>query len=226
MIRIIQTRITPSNWILLITEKLWKMPREKFAGRIIIKKGVEIGIQHGSTLEKCVKHAREYPYDFIIGSFHCAEGYELYGSSYFNGRTAKDSYLVFYTYMLENLKQYKDYDVIGHFNIIDRYTNEMANPSVYMDLVEEILKVIIADGKGLEINTSSFRYGMGERTTPAGEILKLFKDLGGEIVTFGSDAHRAEDIGYKLDYAEHMARSAGFRYVATYDQRKPVFIKL
>jgi histidinol-phosphatase (PHP family) len=200
--------------------------QEKYGNRIKIVKGIEIGIQHGKTLDKCIKAARDFNYDFIIGSFHCAEGHELYGGSFFRGRSVERSYLAFYNYMYDNLLKYKDYDVLGHFNVIDRYTERIPSASGYMDIVEEILKLIIADGKGLEINTSSFRYGMGDRTTPANEILSLYGNLGGEIITIGSDAHRPRDLGHMFDHAVEMIRNAGIKYLTTFEQRKPKFISL
>lgn len=194
--------------------------------KIVIRKGVEIGIQHGDTMKRCITCANSFDYDFIIGSFHCAEGYELYGDSYFSGRSPEESYVAYYTYVYENLKEYKDYNVLGHLNIIDRYTDKIADPASYMDIVAEILKQIISDGKGLEINTSSFRYGLGDRTTPALDMLQLYKDLGGEIMTIGSDAHRPKDVAFKIDYAQELLRTLGFRYLTTFEQRKPVFVKL
>jgi histidinol-phosphatase (PHP family) len=95
-----------------------------------------------------------------------------------------------------------------------------------MDMIEVILKKLIDAGKGIEINTSSFRYGMGERTTPTPGILKRYVELGGEIVTTGSDAHRVRDMGYMLDFAEQMIRNAGLNYIATFKARKPVMIRL
>ncbi len=200
--------------------------KEAYKGGIKVLKGIEIGIQHGASMEKCREKAKEYDYDFIIGSFHCAEGCELYGTRFFDGRSAEDSYIANYTYVRDCLLQYRDYDVIGHLNIIDRYTDHIAPSESYMDMVEEILKIVIADGKGIEINTSSFRYGMGERTTPTREMFQLYKDLGGEIVTIGSDAHRTRDIGTGFNFAVEMIKDAGLRYLTTYDQRKPSFIKL
>lgn len=200
--------------------------KEQFQGKIKVIKGIEIGIQHGETLALCSNAVKSYPYDFVLGSFHCAEGFELYRKGYFDNRSVDASYEAFYNYMYDCLRVYKDYDVLGHFNIIDRYTPSIPSKNVYMDIVEEILKGIIEDGKGIEINTSSFRYGLGERTTPAIEILQLFKDLGGEIVTTGSDAHKMKDIGDHLDYAEEMIKSVGLKYVATFDQRRPSFHKL
>lgn len=197
-----------------------------FKDRIKVIKGIEIGIQHGETLKKCMKEALGYDYDFILGSFHCAQGFDLYGTKYFQDRSIEDSYFAFYTYMYDCLKIYKDYDVLSHFNIIDRYSDRIPSPSLYMDIIESILKMIIDDGKGIEINTSSFRYSMGDLTTPSQGILQLYKDLGGEIITMGSDAHKVKDIGYKLDFAQHMIKSVGLKYLTTYDQRIPNFIKL
>ena len=121
--------------------------KKAYRNKIKVLKGVEIGIQHGAILEKCKEKAKEFDYDFIIGSFHCAEGYELYGTRYFANRSAEDSYIAYYTYVRDCLLQYKEYDVIGHLNIIDRYTDRIAASDVYMHLIEEILKIVIADGK-------------------------------------------------------------------------------
>lgn len=200
--------------------------KETFKNRIKVLQGVEIAIQHGSTLEKCKKAAKDYDYDFIIGSFHCAEGIELHRRLFYENRPAEDAYIAYYTYIRDCLKNFHDYDILGHINYIDRYTDRVPSSSVYMDLVEDILKNIISDGKGIEINTSSSRFGMGDKTTPSKEILKLYCDLGGEIVTIGSDAHKAEYVGDRLDEAVEMMKSAGLKYLATYDQRKLNFIKL
>lgn len=200
--------------------------KETYKNRIKVVKGIEIGIQHGETIEKCRAAANSFDYDFIIGSFHFAEGYELYRKGFFVGRSAEDYYRAYYTYMFDCLSKYKDYDVLGHINYIDRYSDRIPDFSVYMDLVEEIFKMIIADGIGIEINTSSFRYGMGERTIPTNKMLQLYKDLGGEIITVGSDAHRTKDVGCRLDTAIEMIKASGIKYLATFEQRKLKPLKL
>lgn len=200
--------------------------KEKYRNEIQVVKGIEIGIQHGATLQKCIDAANFYDYDFIIGSFHCAEGYELAMGGFFDNRSVEDATEAFYRYNYDCLSVYKDYDVLGHINVIDRYGAYIPRYNNLWDVVEEILKMIIYDGKGIEINTSSFRYGMGEYTTPSQEILRMYKDLGGEIITVGSDAHRIKDLGYKIAWAYEKMKGVGFKYVATYRQRKPSFIKL
>ena len=197
-----------------------------FRNRINVKKGIEIGIQHGETLKKCSSAANSGDYDFIIGSFHCAEGFELSCGDFFEGRSAADAIAAFYRYNILCLSSYNDFDVLGHINVIDRYAPELPDPDSNRDLLEELLTLIIEKGKGIEINTSSFRYGMGDHTTPTEQILRLYKKLGGEIITVGSDAHRPQDVGYAIDWAYDKLRGLGYRYVTTFCEREPSFNKL
>jgi histidinol-phosphatase (PHP family) len=198
---------------------------KKYDGKIKLVKGIEIGIQHDVTKD-CRAMAEAYPFDFVIGSFHCAEGFEITDEAYAKERRAEELYRGFYAYVLQCLKLYKDYDVLGHLNVIDRYAARIAADEVYYDLVEEIVRLLVADGKGLEINTSCFRYNMGERTTPTADMLRLYALAGGEIVTVGSDAHRASDVGFMLDRAAAMAREAGLKYLATFEKREVKFVKI
>ena len=124
----------------------------------------------------------------------------------------------------------KDYSVVGHLNIVDRYLynlrpEEPINPEGAMEYIEEILKMVIYDGKGIELNTSSFRYGL-PILTPSVEILQLYHDLGGEILTLGSDAHGPDYIADHFDYACEVLSSIGFRYVCTFAERKPAFHRI
>ncbi len=206
--------------------KMLEQCKEKYKDEIKVIKGIEVGIQDGETLKKCTGTVNSYNYDFIIGSFHCAEGYELAMGGFFDNRSVEEATEAFYKYNYQCLSVYKDYDVLGHINVIDRYGPYIPKYENLWDIIREILKVIIYDGKGIEINTSSFRYGMGEYTTPSHEILCLYKDLGGEIITVGSDAHRVRDLGSGIGWAYEKMKSVGFKYVTTYNQRKPSFVKL
>lgn len=194
---------------------------EDYKGKLKVIKGIELGLQK-KVLKLCSSTVDSFDYDFILGSFHCAENKELYGGDFFKHRTVAQAYRDFYTYVFECLSVYKDYSVLGHFNILDRYTSIIPDDSVYMDIVEAIFKMIISDGKGIEINTSSFRYGMGKRMTPSLEILRYYKSLGGSIITIGSDAHFPKDVGYKLDFMPEFLKSEGFDYITTFDKLKPI----
>ncbi|HHX14238.1 MAG TPA: histidinol-phosphatase HisJ family protein [Clostridiales bacterium] len=197
-----------------------------FRGRLSIRKGIEIGLQHGATLDKCRAAARGQDYDFIIASFHCAEGMELSCGDFFRGRTANEAARAFYIYNLETLADYDDFDVIGHINGVDRYSPQLPTHDAYWDLFEELLRLIIDKGRGIEINTSSFRYKMGDHTTPTTDMLKLYRSLGGEIVTVGSDAHLPHSVGDHIDWGYDKLRELGFKYYTSFEQRKPIFHKL
>lgn len=219
-----------SEWPSTLDFESYHREMEKIAKRykdkIKIIKGIEIGIQHGKTLEKCRQAAKAYDYDFIIGSFHCAEGFELSCGDFYENRSPEEAACAFYRYNLKCLEDFDDFDVLGHINVVDRYGPGIPEDASYMDEFSDVLRLLIEKGKGIEINTSSFRYGMGIRTTPTKEMLKLYKDLGGEIVTIGSDAHSPKDVAYALDWGCEMLKSAGFKYLTIYRNRFPEFINL
>lgn len=196
---------------------------KKYAGRITIVKGMEIGIMD-SQLEECRRAVRDFSYDFIIGSFHCLRGKDLFRYDY--SQVDGPAFLEeFYTNVNKCLKEYKDYDIAGHLTLADRYIGKIYDYKPYMDIIEDTLKTIIYDGKGLEINTSSFKYGMSI-WLPREEVLKLYRELGGEILTFGSDSHKTQYFRDHFDDARELAKSLGFRYECTFRQRKPEFHRL
>lgn len=200
--------------------------QSKYENQIKLIKGIEIGIQHGETAKKCNSTVASYNYDFVIGSFHAAHGATLDQREYHKNRDSIKATTDYYEYIIRSIKEFNDFDVLGHINVIDRYVDQIPEDSYYMDYVETILKFLIDKGKGIEINTSSFRYGLGERTTPPFNVLKLYIDLGGEIITTGSDAHRPKDVGHMLDFAQNMILNTGHKYVATFDNRKLIQQKI
>ena len=195
-------------------------------GRIDFAKGIELGMLEGVALDMCLETVQAYPYDFVIGSFHYSETAPIEYPLFIENRTLKEIIDDYYTHLFECIKIYKDYDVLGHVNCIDRYTDGFAPPEMYMPYLDEIMRLAVTDGKGIEINTSSFRYGIGEHGTPSMPILRRFKELGGEIVTIGSDAHRTADIGAYIEDSEDMLLAAGIPYLAVFSERKPKFQKL
>ena len=116
----------------------------------------------------------------------------------------------------------------GHLDYIARYVPNQSVPFSYRDysdLIDAILKSIIEDGKGIEMNMSGYRYGLG-MPNPCPDILKRYRELGGEIITVGSDAHTPENVGLRFEKAgEHLVQ-AGFKYYTVWKERKPVFIKI
>jgi len=196
------------------------------AGRIRFAKGIELGLIPGEALDICQQTVSAYPYDFVISAVHYSPAVPIHALVFHENRSLEEVLEEYYTILLDSIKEYKNYDIIGHINAIDRYTYSLAPQELYMPFIDEILRIVISDGKGIEINTSAFRYGIGDRGTPTQPILDRFKELGGEIVTIGSDAHRLADVGAFIEKGEEMLLAAGFRYAAAFSGRRPEFIKL
>ena len=130
--------------------------------------------------------------------------------------------------ILENMEAFTDFDVYGHIDYIVRYNpNRKDNYSfsAYQDILDEILKKIIFLGKGIELNTGGFKYGLGH-PNPHEDILKRYRELGGEIITTGSDAHVTDYLGYEFAKAYEILKKVGFSYYTIFKGRKPEFLRL
>ena len=200
--------------------------RERFQNQLDVRFGLEIGVLIGKTLPVCQAAANDYPYDILLAAFHSTrtKPFDYLG----NERTlsAEELCVYYYKHVLRCIRQFRDYDVLAHVNLVDRYVDRLPREEAYLPLLDEIFKLVIRDGKGIEINTSSYRYGMGERTTPTLAMLRRYRELGGEIVTVGSDAHAPEWVGSHLEEGYELLQAAGWNYYAIYKNRKPVFLPL
>ena len=185
--------------------------KDKFKNQISIKKGIEMGVQ---------------PH-FVICSMHAIDKIDLYNGTFFNNKSQHEAYEKYYELLYYIVKNYKDYSVLGHLDLIKRYGdyNEELDDKLFSDILESILKEVIHSGKGIEINTSCFRYGLKD-LTPSNYILKMYKELGGEIITTGSDSHIPSQVAYKFDYIYNRLDELGFKYVTTFDKMKPQFISI
>lgn len=205
-------------------EELFRV-KELFRGRPEILFGVELGLLDyaAPTLKE---YSSSYDFDFIIGSAHQVDGIDPYYPDYFNARGDHDGISHFLESALSAVRAFDDFDVFGHFDYIVRYSHAKSySPADFSDIIDEILQELISRGKGLEVNTAGIHYGLGW-AHPHPEVLKRYKELGGEIVTVGSDAHSGERIAYCFDKAEEVLKAAGFKYRAVFRGRKPEFIKL
>lgn len=200
--------------------------KEKFKNKITIKKGIEMGVQP-HIIEKCSNDIKKYPFDFVICSMHAIDKMDLYNGAFFVNKTQQEAYEKYYELLYYIVKNYKDYSVLGHLDLIKRYGDYKAelDDKPFSDIIEAILKEAIYNGKGIEINTSCFRYGLKD-LTPSNYILKMYKDLGGEIITTGSDSHITSQIAYKFDEIYSRLDEIGFKYVTTFDKMKPNFINI
>jgi len=200
---------------------------EKYRNKIKILLGVEIGLQT-HVYEEIENFLSKNYFDFIIGSTHCIDKCDLFTNDFFIGKTKYEAYYRYFEDVLNHIKKFSNFNVYGHLDFINRYGDYKDKTMIYSefkDITDEILKELISRGKGIELNTSGFRYGLGH-THPQFEILKRYKELGGEIITVGSDAHVSKDICYHFDIAYNMLKEAGFEYITTFDNQHPKFIKI
>lgn len=201
--------------------------KEKYAGQLEVRFGIEFGLQPHLEQEFQTLLSQE-PFDFVIGSSHVVHGYDPYYPEFFQGRKESACYMEYFESILENLAVINGMDVYGHIDYIVRYgpsQNREYSYGRYQDILDEILRTILDKGMGIEINTGGYRYGLGE-PNPCGRILRRYRELGGEIITVGADAHAPEQIAFSFDKAAALLSDCGFRYYTVFHNRKPEFIKL
>lgn len=204
---------------------LIKQLKEKYKSKINIKTGLEFGIQV-HTIPLYQKLYNRYCYDFIILSIHQINDQELWTQDYQKGKTQQEYIEGYYQEMLNVIKKYKDYSVLGHLDLITRYDQIGHYPfNKIKPIITEILQLVIHDGKGIEINTSSHRYNLKD-TTPSIDILKLYKELGGKIITIGSDSHKPKHLGAYIEETKELLKELNYEFYCTFENMKPIYHKL
>lgn len=198
--------------------------REKYRDRLDIRIGVELGMQPhlGGFFTELTK---QHPFDFVIGSLHVIDGQDPALGTLFNGKSDEEVYRRAFVEMLEDIRSTPDFDVLGHIDYVVRYGNGKAEGysyQKYADEIDEILKAVIERGKGIELNMAGLKYGL-PFAHPHPDILKRYRELGGEIITVGADGHCPEHIAYDFHKADDILKSCGFRYYTEFKERKPVF---
>ncbi len=197
----------------------------KYKDQIIIKAGIEFGVQT-HTIEQFNDDFKKYAFDFVILSNHQVDNKEFWNNCFQKGKTQEEFQRAYYKAILDVVNSYKNYSVLGHLDMIRRYDNCGDFPDeIVLEYVEPILKQVIADGKGIELNTSSFKYGLTD-LMPSRKILKKYYELGGKIITLGSDTHDIKHLGDHFEDARIELQKIGFSHFCTFDKMKPIFHEL
>ncbi len=201
--------------------------RAAHTGDFRVLHGIELGVQP-HLHEKLARVVADGAYDFVICSSHTVDGMDLYYKDFYEGKDEHTAYLRYFTSILENLDGFSDFDVYGHIDYVVRYgpnTNKFFTYDAYADVLDAILQKLVDMGKGIEINTGGFKYGLGH-PNPCEDILKRYRALGGEIITIGSDAHEPKHVAYDFAKVPGILREAGFTHFTVFENRKPVFYPL
>lgn len=194
--------------------------RELYRGKLDIGIGMEYGIQ--PHLADDLKYlTTKYSYDFIIASVHFLYGSDPYYSDFFDGRDEAQVYHDYFCYQLDCLKALSNFDTLGHLDYVTRYGPDRKHVYSYKkfaDSIDPLLKHIITSGKCLEVNTGGYRH-VGE-TNPCIDILRRYRELGGERITIGSDAHNPGHMALEFNRTEELLKSLGFTYYVIFQERK------
>ena len=192
--------------------------RDSFGERLSILKGLELGEPH-LYLEEHSRYFKDKDFDFLLGSVHWIAD-EAMHNDYCRGKEAKKAYEAYFAQVFQAAAE-GNFDVLGHLDILKRYAPSGFGKLCigdYREVVEQILKTALERGIGLELNTSGWRQGVGE-PFPSLEVLRWYRELGGEIITVGSDSHVVDDLGSDIKKAYLLLRDLGFKWLTVFRQR-------
>ncbi len=201
--------------------------KDRYGNKIRILAGVELGMQlHlGPRYRQLLK---DYPFDFAIGSQHLVSGKDPFYPETFEGKTDASVYRSYFEELLADIRAFHEFDTLGHLDYIVRYGQTRSRTysyRQYADVIDEILKLMVRYNLAIEINTAGLRKQLGF-PNPHPDILRRYREMGGTLVTMGSDAHRPHALGFAFDTAKDILRNCGFTHTVYYEKRKPVFVKL
>lgn len=200
--------------------------KKEYDGKLNLICGVEMGQgnQERDVAEKIINDKR---LDFIIGSVHQLPETEDFAFIEYQEMTKNEMQRLIEKYFLEvyNHCLWGGFDILGHLTYPLRYMCVKMNMNRCDEIIREIFKAIIQREKGIEINTSGIRQKYG-KPFPDLKYVKMYRELGGEILSVGSDAHCVTDLGKGIIEGCEIAKKAGFKYLCYFKERKPQFIKI
>ena len=204
--------------------------RDEYAGRIRLNIGIELGLQNhvGEYLHDFARTLGK-EFDFVLGSSHFVDRMDPYEREYLKHFGEKEGFRAFFEVSLKRVQNLLDtFDSYSHLDYVVRYAphkNEFYSWNDYEPYIRPLLKLLIENGKCLECNTGGIRYGLGN-TNPCADVFRLYKELGGEGITIGSDAHTPETLGIGFDFCREMLKEYGFRYYTVFHERKAEMLPL
>lgn len=201
-----------------------------------LKKSVNVpeilcGIEFGYS-ERAVNEYKRltdvYPLDYVINSVHTLPNRgDCYYDDFFKDKTIEESYNDYFKAVLESVKADFDYQIVGHLGYVSRYRSGDGAKIIYKnyaEIIDEILKEIIKRDKCLEINSSTG--SSGSEFLPAYDVIERYVQLGGSKLSFGSDAHKAENYLKKSDELKNFLKSIGINTMFYYKNKRPVGYKI
>jgi len=194
---------------------------------IEVLSALELGCEK-SQFSRFDELTKQDPLDMIILSTHRVGGIYLNNEKFYSEKHTLRIYEEYYSEILDTIKSFDNFDVLGHLDIIDKFKDRYYMDlefGKYKNLVSDILRELIKRDKALEINTAGYHTILA-RPYPKLEILTMYKKLGGEKLTIGSDAHLPDMIGFKHKALINTVKKLGFAHITIYRKRKAHLVRL
>lgn len=195
---------------------------------IEIFKGIEIGL-YRDCRDQIKEHMSRYTFDTVIASVHYIDDIDPFYGGYYLGKTWKEAYGYYLETLYEEMVDLADFDIMGHFDYVARYAPYPQASILYRDfpdILDEMLKYLAYNGKALEINTKTYQDYSGRVPQLDENILLRFRELGGEMISLGSDSHDPSRPGCQFDRFAGLVRSCGFRYLTHFSSRRPILLPI
>ena len=224
-----ECNIPDENGFIRLRDSMFEMLRAQaaFRSQVMLTCGIELG-QATQNLPVANKALELLKYDFVIGSLHNIRTTPDFCELDFHQLNVPELLTQYYDEMLE-MCQWGKFDALGHLTYPLRYIQGIQKIEVdmkpYEEVIREIMKTLISKDRAIEINTSTLRQGLGT-TMPSFPYVKMFRELGGEYVTIGSDAHWAKDLGANISDGMEVLQEAGFKYFTVFRRREPKMLRI
>ncbi len=201
--------------------------KSAFRGQLAIMNGIELG-QPLHDLKAAQDALQANVYDFVSAGLHLVRGSVDFWKVDYQNADVPQLLHAYFNEIYEMLK-WGQFDSLAHLTYPLRYIAGREKITVdlndYQEQVDKILLKLIADKKALELNTQGYRTEYG-KPTPDFDVFKRYKELGGEYVTIGSDAHHAHEVGMHIEAGYDLLKRAGFDFITIYDKREPILLPI
>ena len=201
--------------------------RKKYAGQLRVIRGLELGepLDEPDGTARALSYGE---YDFVLASVHNIRNMQDFYYMNYSGVDI-DGLLALYFAELEQVAAFPHFDSLSHLTYPLRYifkgTGKMPDLSVHSDSIDRIFKILIENNKALEINVQGLFREL-KTTLPSLPLVRRYRELGGRLITIGTDAHSADMVGVGIKEGIEVAKAAGFDSYAIYEDHEPVMIEI
>ena len=200
----------------------------EYKDRLRILKGIEVGMYRSTRLQ-AQDLLKQHDFDQVIGSIHYLEESDPYYGGFFKDKDWKETYGKYLETIYEEAVALGDFDIIGHYDYVARYAPYQQDSIRYRDfsdIFDTIFRYLIENGKGLEFNTKSCTGSRGRHVLRDKDVLLRYRELGGEIISLGSDSHSPLYVAENFEENAALLKSLGFRWTSHYEKRQLVQLPL